>query len=146
MNLAESSETLRFSLRLAAPPAHVFALWTEPAAIKRWFGGFETEVEWVGIDLRVGGVYRIVVLDEAGPSSVTGEFLVVEPPTRLRYTWILERGGERAPATVVTVAFSASGDGTALELEHGPFVDEPIRQLHAAGWQACFQALQSLTA
>jgi len=141
----ESAETLRFRMRLPASPTRIFELWTQPESVKRWFGGFETEVESVGIDLRVGGAYQIIVLGEQGPSSVSGEFLVIEPPSRLRYTWRLEQAGQQTPTTIVTVAFHEADGATEVELEHGPFLDKGLRQLHSAGWNACFQALESLS-
>jgi len=137
-------DRLRFRRVLAAPPARVFALWTDPAAIRQWFGGFQTEVVEVSLDLRAGGAYTISVRHAAGESRISGQFLVVEVPVRLVYTWSLAGALGRTVETTVSVEFRAAAEGTELVLEHGPFADPLVQGLHKQGWEDCFQALQTL--
>ena len=40
------------------------------------------------VDLRVGGRFRIVMRDRDTEIDHTGRYLVVEPPTRLVFTWV----------------------------------------------------------
>lgn len=83
-------DRLVFRRVMPAPPARMFELWTEPASIKKWFGGEEVEVASVVLDLQPGGAYSITVRDARGDSVISGHFLVVEVPARLIYTWRLE--------------------------------------------------------
>lgn len=46
------------------------------------------------------------------------EVLVVEPPHRLRFTWL---GDEKQPPTTVTFTLSRDGAGTRLVLDHDGF-------------------------
>lgn len=135
---------LHFRRTLEAPRQRVFELWTEPEHIKRWFGGLEVEVERVELDLRPGGSYSIAVKAEEGLSVFTGEFVTVEVPSRLVYTWRTEGGPSDSPTTTVEVTFTARGDQTEVELTHAGFVEPQVRELHAQGWEACFTALASL--
>ena len=144
MNWRGEPTGLRFRRVMAAPPARVFALWTEPESIKKWFGGPEVEVATVVLDLRPGGAYSITVRGEEGDSVVFGRFLTVEVPTRLVYTWTLEGEMGATPETTVSVEFRLHGEGTELLLEHAPFVEPQVRALHEAGWETCFKALDAM--
>lgn len=137
-------DTLEFRRTVPAPPTRVFSLWTTPGSIRRWFGGEETRVSEVQIDLRPGGEYRIDVEAESGPSAVYGQFLVVEEPTRLHYTWTFTSAEGTLPETTVEVEFLDLGESTEVVLRHGPFPTPSAMDLHQAGWEACFQALENM--
>lgn len=74
-----------------APRDAVFAAWTDPAAIKEWWGPAEFTNERVEWDPRPGGSFRI---DMRGPKGTpfdaifptTGVFEEVVPPSRLVFT------------------------------------------------------------
>lgn len=137
-------DRLHFRRTLEAPRRRVFQLWTEPEHIKRWFGGLDVEVEAVELDLRPGGSYAITVRLESGVSVFTGEFVTVEAPERLVYTWRSEGGPSGAPTTTVEVTFKDRGDQTEIELTHAGFVEPQVQEMHAQGWEACFAALASM--
>jgi uncharacterized protein YndB with AHSA1/START domain len=74
-----------------APLDLVFDVLTRPEHVRRWFAPFTDRVTECEIDLRVGGVYRIVfVTDEGGECVFRGTYLEVEPPTRTVSTWLFE--------------------------------------------------------
>ena len=135
---------LRFRRVMAAPPARLFALWTQPESIRKWFGGQDIQVEKVALDLQPGGAYSIAVRGEEGDSVVFGRFLTVEAPVRLVYTWTLEGAMGATPETTVSVEFRGHGAGTELLLEHGPFPVPQVRSLHEQGWVNCFDALERI--
>ncbi len=81
-------------------PAEVADVWeavTDPLRLARWFAP-------VSGDLREGGTFQV-------QGNADGEIRECVPPSALTVTW----GG---PVSVVRVQLSASGAGTALELEH----------------------------
>src|SRR5690606_2283663 len=51
--------SLTFVRRFAAPPERVWRAWTEPAALKQWFGPADQPVASAELDVRVGGRFRI---------------------------------------------------------------------------------------
>jgi uncharacterized protein YndB with AHSA1/START domain len=65
-------------VRIAARPETVFAFLTDPDKVTRWKG---TAAE---LDPRPGGIYRVSGM---GGSTALGEFVAVEPPTRVVFTW-----------------------------------------------------------
>jgi uncharacterized protein YndB with AHSA1/START domain len=137
--------TINLRRTLNAPQERVFDLWTEPNFIRQWFGGLDTEVQEVLMDLRPGGKYSIRVQTEEGPSTISGEFLEVEAPARLVYTWRLDSAQGSLPVTTVEVEFKPRGDQTEVMIKHGPFPQPEAKILHTDGWQACFEGLEQLT-
>ena len=80
---------LRLERVFDAPPERVYAAWTDPALLRRWWAA---EPGWTTpeatTDVRVGGAYRLSMQGTDGIlRTVAGEYLEVDPPRRLVYTW-----------------------------------------------------------
>jgi uncharacterized protein YndB with AHSA1/START domain len=93
---------------IAASPAALYAAWTEPDRMRRWFA---TVVE---ADVRVGGRYRIENHEPDGTVyGFTGEYLVLDPPRRLVFTFTsdLQTPADRISDETVTVTFTEVGAG-----------------------------------
>jgi uncharacterized protein YndB with AHSA1/START domain len=83
-----SELTLHLERSLHVPASLVYEACTEPDLLAEWWGpnGFTTP--GIEIDLRVGGRYRIAMQPPEGELFyLSGEFLEVDPPTRLAYTF-----------------------------------------------------------
>ena len=73
----------------AAPIELVFDVLTKPEHVTKWF--FDRELKECSIDLRVGGNYHFVFVNDDGTEmSFRGTYLEVEPPTRTVETWLYE--------------------------------------------------------
>jgi uncharacterized protein YndB with AHSA1/START domain len=141
--LARPSLTLK--RRLEAPPAKVFAAWTDPAKIARWFRPSHTIRAYAETDPRVGGRYRIVVHSAAGEEhEVSGTYLEVVPHEKLVFTW--SGGCSPQQETLVTVSIKPDGAGSLLTLIHEQFFDEEARYRHEQGWTGCLDALEPFLA
>ena len=116
--------------RLDAPVAEVFRWWTDPDRLSEWMtpvGAAEVEV-----DLRVGGVLRVVMRGAGMVIQHTGEFLEIDVPRRLTFTWHSPYTGEEG--SLVTVEFEPDGENaTRLRLFHSK-VPEHVAGTHQAGW------------
>lgn len=123
--------------RLPAPIDQVFAWWTDPELLCEWMtpvGTVEAEV-----DLRVGGRLRIVMKGEGRVIKHTGEYLEIEPPRRLVFTWVSPYTG--SVPSVITIELSSAGDDlTDLRLVHAQLPDEAARW-HRGGWDAMLDRL-----
>jgi uncharacterized protein YndB with AHSA1/START domain len=66
--MGPSDETeIRVTRAFAAPAAEVFAAWTEPERLERWWTGVGGWVEAkADVDLRPGGRYHLSMRDERG--------------------------------------------------------------------------------
>lgn len=143
MATTKSADTiLTISRTFPAARERVFQAWTDPEALKHWWGagpGFTAMV--AEVDLRVGGRYRLSMKPPEGDAVYvsTGVFREVRPPSRLVYTWAWE--GTGGPETLVTVEFHERGTATEVVLTHEQFVDAKMRDEHAQGWNGCFDQL-----
>lgn len=142
---ADPQTTLSVERILPGPPPSVFEAWTTPEAIKFWFGGTDTVVDDVQVDLRVGGRYTIRYRDGNGDEAVvTGQYLQIQRPRRLVFSWTMKSRQLVVDENVVTVEFRDLGGRTRVQLTHEPFPDPDVRDLHAQGWNVCLVALSQL--
>ena len=105
------------------PPQIVFDAWTRPELVARWWAPASRGVSIVGCDadVRVGGRYRYHLRHARGDVAFSGEYLEVEPPSRLVYTQVLEPTASGpdpgAAAITITVTF-AERDGRTHLVSH----------------------------
>jgi uncharacterized protein YndB with AHSA1/START domain len=102
-----------------APPELVYKAWTTPEILRRWWAGRRGEMQVVDIDLRVGGMWRYVMLAH-GEFEVAfhGEFREIMPNERIVTTEVYE-GAPPAPEgedVLNVVTFTEIGGRTLLEL------------------------------
>lgn len=99
-----------------APARIVFAAWTAPEHVARWWApkAFGVEAGEIKADVRVGGTYRYSAMREGKEiAAFSGEYREVEPPTRLVYTSVFEAMADAGPA-IVTVTFEEADGQTRL--------------------------------
>ena len=91
-------------------------------------------LDWTS-DLRTGGKWRCRGANDADgkPYEVEGEYVEVDPPHRLAYTWVASWSG--ALQTVVRWELTAAPGGTKVALRHSGFAAAPAHsQAHYQGW------------
>ncbi len=116
-------------IRVAAPPAVVFAFFTDPALIARWMGASPS------VDVRAGGAIRVEFPRESSTDVMRGVFLEIEPPRRVVFTWGFEGNSVLPPgASTVEVTLEPDAGGTRVRLVHRD-LPEPDRTQHAGGWE-----------
>ena len=107
---------------------------TPPGSTRRSLARFiaplpgSAEVE---IDPRVGGSLRIVTTFPDGRREIQGEYVVLEPPDRLSFTW---RPVEVDHASVVTVTFEQHGtEETRMTIVHSRLPSDAVDD-YLGGW------------
>ena len=130
---------------LAAPREHVFATLTEPAELAKWWGPHGFTTPEIDLDLRVGGVYRFAMQpSDSDLFYLTGEFLEIDPPSFLAYTFRWEEPDPDDRETIVRLSLLDVGDATELSLSQGEFATEARVSLHRSGWTDSFEKLRKL--
>lgn len=145
MNEQPSGLSLELRCDVEAPRERVFGLLTEPGELAKWWGprGFTTpESE---IDLRVGGGYRLTMQPPDGEAfHLSGDFLAIDPPSRVVYTFRWDEPTVDDRETVVTLSLKPIGDATEVWLSQSGFATEERLALHRSGWTEAFEKLREL--
>lgn len=87
--MSASEETsIRLVRRFKASPERVFDAWLDPAIARRWLFAVEGgEMVRVDVDARVGGWFNFTRRMDRQDVEHVGEYLVIERPTRLVFTF-----------------------------------------------------------
>ena len=142
MSRRESGETLVVRRVIPARRERVFAAWLDPKSLAQWMrpGGMTDAT--AEVDPKVGGRFRIVMIEGPKRYEHQGEYLVIEPPERLEFTWISEATDHRA--TVVTLEFLERDGGTELVLTHRRLPASQVDS-HRAGWTDVMKKLELMS-
>ena len=136
------ARTLHIERTFQAPVEAVFDAWTSEEVLRRWWyteHGWETsEAE---VDLRVGGVVRVVMRDpeEDVEHGGGGNYTEIERPTRLAFTWIWD-GDTRG--TLIELDFRETDGATTVSFTHSGLWDEEAVRSHEDGWGKLFDRLK----
>ena len=122
--------TIERELEIAASPETVWSFLVDPEKAVRWMGISAR------LDARPGGKYRCSVL----PGHVaSGEFVEVDAPHRLVFTWGWEQGhdepnGVPPGSSTIEIELVPRGDGTLLRFTHRDLPDGASAESHGHGW------------
>ena len=128
---------------IAAPRERVFEALTNPVQAAQWWGDHSRYyMHGFSMDVRPGGNWSTTGHSAtSGDIQVHGEFLEVDPPRRLCYTWI---SSWLPKATKVLWELESHNGGTSLKLTHNGFAgDTEATKNHAHGWNLALVWLQS---
>lgn len=135
--------SLRIARRYPVAPEKVWRAWTDPRALRRWWGpGPHDRVSLAELDVRVGGRFRIVFGGPQGTEhECAGIYREVVPNRKLVFTWSWPNSTPER-VSVVTLVFKAAGEGTELDFRHEQFFDQAARDGHQRGWSEAFVKLE----
>lgn len=128
-------------MALPAPVEQVFEMFTDPGQLVRWIG--------ISADLepQPGGRFRFEVMPG---QFCEGQFVILDPPSRLVFTWGWTDPGFGLPpgTSRVEVTLTRSGDDgqrTWLRLVHTGLAGD-LGVLHEDGWSRFLARLTAVTA
>ena len=130
----EAGPVLVVRRQIAVPRERVFEAWLDSESLAHWMRPGNFTRATVTVDPRVGGRFRIVMEGRTGGAADhehRGEYLAIEPPSLLSFTWI-SRATDHQP-TVVTIEFHERGTGTELVLTHRRLAPKAVEG-HRKGW------------
>ena len=134
--------SLALSRSYPVAPEKVWRAWTDPQALKRWWGpGNNEPVSVAELDVRVGGRFRIVFGGAQGTDhEVAGIYKEVDRPRKLVFTWCWPNSTPER-VSLVTILFVPSAGGTELVFRHEQFFDQAAADGHKRGWTASLDRL-----
>jgi uncharacterized protein YndB with AHSA1/START domain len=141
---AAEKTSLEIKRFINAPPARVYAAWTDPAQLKNWFGPEWVQTRGIVADARVGGKFRWDLINCDGEEkTIEGEYREIIPGKKIVFTWKHQDDKLWENRTsIVTVELSDSNGGTQLRLKHEQLPSEESRDDHNQGWTSLLDKLE----
>lgn len=113
--------TFTLERRYAAPPAAVFAAWSDRETKAKWFAAGDTRYS---LDFQIGGSESVHGGDDVDLVA-RSEYHDIVPNERIVYTTALFGDNVLSTVSLTTVVFDRDGDGTRLVLtEQDTFLDD----------------------
>lgn len=131
----------------SVPPQRVYDAILDPDMIARFMFGpllREEIIHHIGNDPRVGGTFSYKVQRSSDIIDHVGEFLELDPPRRISFTWGIAGQSDDEPS-VVTIDIASTPDGCRLTLrqeipaEWAAYVDRS-----RAAWEKMLGVLATL--
>ena len=139
---ADAGRELIITRIFDAPRALVWKAFTEPKHLKHWLGPRGFKASDLSGEVRPGGKWRSRIRSRDRDLWQGGEYLEVEEPKRLVYTFAWEDGGGNPThKTTITVTFEERGGKTHMTFRQGMFETVDSRDGHGEGWNSTFDRL-----
>lgn len=143
--LTPDSDEIVTEIHIAAPPDRVFQALIDPQEVLKWWGqeGVYRCTEFTS-DLRPGGKWHSAGTAGSGSGKfeVTGEYLEVDPPRVLSYTWVASWTG--SVKTTVRWELTPANQGTLVRVRHSGLAAHPEVVESYKGWSRMLGWLQAL--
>jgi uncharacterized protein YndB with AHSA1/START domain len=142
MNAVVAPTCVNVRRTIAAPPEVLFAAWLDAASLSQWLRPYATTRTDATVDARVGGDFALDMHTPDGVVEHRGKYLVIEPHSRLVFTWVSPHtDGE----SLVTVTFTPQGKATEVHLLHEKLPLNKI-EAHTGGWNGGLEKLEAFAA
>ncbi len=140
-----TDERLVLRRKYNAKRDRVWKAWTDKDEMMAWHAPEGSSVAEYIVDLRIGGAFRLAMLQPSGEKYIAkGVYREITPPERLSYTWIWEEDTpEEEHETLLSIEFNDLGEETEVVLTHENLASAESRDRHTEGWN---QVLDKLTA
>jgi len=143
--MAASGFALHLEFALPPSPTDVFRALTDRGQLAKWWGPNGFSAPSIELDLRVGGRYRITMQPPEGDVfHLAGEFVAVDPPRSLAYTFRWEEPHPDDRETTATISLRQLDGDTELTVDHGVFATQERLELHKQGWTESIERLRAL--
>lgn len=138
--MAEPAGSLVVRKQMDASIEDVFDAWLSPESLVAFMRPM-TEVQRVDVEVdpRVGGKFRIDMITTSEVDRHYGEYLIIDRPRKLSFTWISRHTDNRP--SVVTIELTPRGANRCeLVLTHSALPENEVGP-HTAGWTAILGVL-----
>lgn len=133
---------LDFTRTFDAPISRVWHAFTTTEGLAAWWWNHWDDVD-VHVDARVGAPWHAIA--PAAGVAVGGEYLVVDEPHRLVFTWQWKDAAGNTVDETVELEFEIIESGTQLRLRHsGPWADDAAAASYREGWHFTLDQLEAL--
>ena len=106
-------------------PKELFNWLVQPELVARWFGPKHFLIGTVHTDLRVGGHYSIELKSANHPFFIEGEYLEIEAPNKLVFSFQYRGLSSRPPDSIVRITIEEETENESLLSLTQDFVSAP---------------------
>jgi uncharacterized protein YndB with AHSA1/START domain len=119
---------------MPATPEVVFDQWLDPESLADWMCPRPDRCVAITVEPRIGGAVRFDVDHDGTSVLISGQFLAVERPKLLRFTWSNSNWADPTAVSIVNVNFEPAGDDeTLMSIEHSLLPSSEFDSFHN-GW------------
>jgi uncharacterized protein YndB with AHSA1/START domain len=122
-----------------ATPERVFDAWTNPVELSTWWGDESSyRMTRCEVDLKRGGKWAAHGVFNANnkPFTISGEYLSVDRPFTLAFTW--NQSWTPETTTMVEFIFMIDLNGTLVKVRHVGDPSSEAAEGHRVGWVQVF--------
>jgi uncharacterized protein YndB with AHSA1/START domain len=134
-----NDQTVTIRRMLPASCEEVFDAWLDAEGMREWMRPGPVASCEVSLEPRAGGPFRIVMTALDAKFVNTGEFRVLDRPSKLQFTWISSRWANQE--TLVTVELHPCEMRCELVLTHERFPLEHSAGQLVTGWNQILEKL-----
>lgn len=124
-----------------APATRVYDAWLDQNLAQKWFGPGLGQTQPVEIDAKVGGMFRIVQIRDGQPVGHSGEYLILERPGQIAFTWATD---DDDGYDEVRIYITPTENGSSVRLVHS--IDEQWKEFSGRVHQAWASMLSEMDA
>jgi uncharacterized protein YndB with AHSA1/START domain len=142
-----TDEQILITREFDAPRHLVYRAWTTPELVKRWWSGCQGEVTIAEIDLRVGGMWRYVLIANEGfEVGFHGEYREIVPDERIVSTEVYEGMPEGEALNTLTLTEEDGRTTLSILVQHSckEHRDAHINSGMEAGMQKSMDLLEQV--
>ena len=135
MDATTETTSVERQVSIDASPETIWEFLVDPDKATRWMGMSAK------LEAEPGGLYRVEVIPG---HTARGEFVELDPPRRVVYTWGWEEGENSVPpgSSTVEIELIPEGKGTTVRLVHSDLPGAEAAESHGHGWQHYLERLE----
>jgi uncharacterized protein YndB with AHSA1/START domain len=134
MDAAIETAMYERTIAIDASPETVWEFFVDPQKLMRWMG-IDAE-----LDPQPGGIYRCTVIPE---NTARGEFVEVDKPNRVVFTWGWDGNDDLPPgSSTIEAEMTPDGNGTNLRFVHRGLATSEQAVSHGKGWDHYLMRLE----
>lgn len=143
--MTDETVSLQVRRRFDAAPERVFDAWLDPQIARRWiFSDQNGEIVSANVDARVGGSFSFVRRDENGDLDHVGEYLEIDRPRRLVFTFAVPAISPEHDRVTIEIVRLDKGCELTLTSEMSPEIYAEWGEQTRAGWTRMLDGLASI--
>lgn len=136
---------VRVHQHMNASPERIFDAWLDPELIGRWMFGpalRDEEIVRINVEAQVGGAFSFVVRRQGQEIDHVGQYLEMDRPHRLAFTWGTADTKDHSHVSVEVVPAESGCDVTLVHQLHPDWADYADRT--EAAWSQMLRALATV--